>query len=322
MSISAMSQRLSLSRLPGPLSAAFCVIGAATTCLWTLRLAQNLIAYLRPSTLPRFNPDGKDAWALVTGASDGIGFGFAQELSKRGFNVFLHGRNSEKLARRQEELQAEFPTTKYRIIVSDASNVSENIDSMATVVGDAPLTVLVNNVGGESRPYRGLAELTYEDTRNTIHTNAMFMAQVTRALLPVLEKNGPSLVLNISSVASYGIPFVPVYSGTKGFVDSFTYSLRGEMRADKKNVEVQCVRVGNVQSAGNDAEIGMATPDSRSMAAGALNRVGSGALVIGHWRHLLPVASVDLFPRSLLTPHMVQTMRELRKKDDAKAKNA
>lgn len=321
MAISEMYQRLNLTRVPGPLSTAFCFIGAATTCLWTLQLARNLFTYLRPSTLPRFNPDGKDAWALVTGASDGIGFGFAQELSKRGFNVFLHGRNSEKLARRQEELQAEFPTIKYRIIVSDAGNVSDNIDSMATVVGDAHLTVLVNNVGGETRPYRGLAELTYEETRNTIHTNVMFMAQVTRALLPVLEKNGPSLVLNISSAASYGIPFVPVYSGSKGFVDSFSYSLRAEMQADKKDVEVQCVRVGNVRSSGNDTDLSLSTPDSRTMAAGALGRAGSGALVIGYWGHLIPVFSLDVFPRSLLTSHMVQIMRELRKKEDAKAKD-
>lgn len=316
-----MQQRFSFTRAPAPLLAAFCAIGAATTCLWTLELARNLVTYLRPSSLPRFNPKDKDAWALVTGASDGIGFGFAQELSKRGFNVFLHGRNSEKLARRQEELQAEFPNTKYKIIVSDASNVSDNIDSIATVVGDAELTVLVNNVGGEPRAYRGLAELTYEDTRNTIHTNAMFMAQVTRALLPVLEMNGPSLILNISSVASYGIPYVPIYSGTKGFVDSFSYSLRAEMQVEKKDVEVQCVRVGNVRSSSNDSNASLSTPDARSMAAGALNRVGSGALVIGHWKHLLPASSLDLFPRSMLSSHMAQVMRNLRKKEDAKVKD-
>lgn len=307
-----------MPRVPGALTAAFCYIGAATTCIWTLQLARNLFSYFRPSTLPRYNPAGKDAWALVTGASGGIGFGFAQELSKNGFNVFLHGRDSEKLTRRQQELQAGFPTTKYRIIVSNAGDVSDNIDAIATVIGNAHLTVLINNVGGESRAYRGLGELTCRDALNTISTNITFMTQVTRALLPVLEKNGPSLVMNISSLASYGIPFIPVYSGSKGFVDSFSHSLRAEMKADKKDVEVLCVRVGSVKSQGNDVELSLSTPDSRTMAAAALNRVGSGGMVVGYWGHAIPELSTTLLPRSIMTGLLIKTMRALRQKDDAK----
>lgn len=313
-----MYHRINIPRVPAALTAAFCYIGAATTCLWTLQLARNLFAYFRPSTLPHYKPAGKDTWALVTGASDGIGFGFAQELSKRGFNVFLHGRNSEKLTRKQQELQAEFPTTKYRIIVSNARNVSDNIDSIATVIGDAHLTVLINNVGGEPNAFRGLAELTYHHAQDTISTNITFMTQVTRALLPVLEKNGPSLIMNISSIAAYGIPYLPVYSGSKGFVDSFSYSLRAEMKADKKDIEVLCVRVGNVQSQGNDVEVNLSTPDSRTMAAAALNRVGSGALVVGYWGHAIPDLSISLLPRGIMTGILVKTMRALRQKDDAK----
>ena len=308
-----------MAHLPEGFTTPLSYIGAATTCYWTLQLARHLYDYFRPTALPRYSPTGKDSWALVTGASDGIGFGFAQELSQRGFNVFLHGRNLEKLIRRQQELQADFPNVTSKIIISDASNVSENIDTIAHVVGSARLTVLINNVGGESRPYRRLTELTYEDVRNTISLNITFMTQVTRALLPVLEKNGPGLVINVSSVASFGMPYIPVYSGTKGFIDSFSRALDAEVKADGRDLEVLAVRVGSVKSQGNDVELSLSTPDSRTMAAAALNRVGSGfPLVFGYWGHALPGLTLDWIPRNMVVGMLAKTMRGLKRDMEAK----
>ena len=71
-------------------------------------LTRQATTYLLPSTLQHYNST-KANWALVTGATDGIGFGFGQELCARGFNVILHGRNAEKLDRRRRELQTLFP---------------------------------------------------------------------------------------------------------------------------------------------------------------------------------------------------------------------
>lgn len=303
----------------GVIGSFFCLIGLATTCYWTAQLARHVFIHCHQTTLPRYNPTGKDSWALVTGATDGIGFGFAQELSQRGFNLFLHGRNREKLSRRQEELQAQFPNIKTKIIVSDAASLTGAIDLIVNDIGDARLTVLVNNVGGEARAYRRLTELTYQDVQNIISINITFMTQVTRALLPVLEKNGPSLVMNMSSVASYGMPYIPVYSGTKGFVDSFSRSLQAEMKADGKDIEVLGVRVGSVQSAGNDVEVNFTTPDSRTMAAEALNRVGSDLpLVFGYWGHALPALCLDYIPRDKLIELLANTMRTLGKEAEAK----
>ena len=292
-----------MAHLPEGFTTTLSYVGAATTCYWTIQLARHLYSYFRPTALPRYNPTGKDSWALVTGASDGIGFGFAQELSQRGFNVFLHGRNREKLIRRQEELQAEFPNVITKIIVSDASNISENIDTIAHEVGNVRLTVLVNNVGGESRAYRRLTELTYEDVRNTINLNVTFMTQVTRSLL----------------TASFGMPYLPVYSGTKGFVDSFSRSLDAEVKADGRDLEVLAVRVGSVKSQGNDVELSLSTPGSRTMAAAALNRVGSGfPLVFGYWGHALPGLTLDWIPRNVVVAMLAKTMRGLKRDMEAK----
>lgn len=298
--------------IPDNLTTALTCIGVATTCYFGLQLARHVYCYVRPSSLPRYNPPGKDAWALVTGATDGIGFGFAQALSRRGFNVFLHGRNREKLLRRQQELHARFPSIKTKIIVFDVTSISEEVDNIAREVGDARLTVLINNVGGSIVSFRKLPDKTYGEVRDTITLNTTFMTQVTRVLIPILEENGPGLIMNISSAASYGMPWVSVYSGCKGYVDSFSKAIAAEMKVDRRPIEVLGIWVGNVQSQMNGISVSWANPSSLGMAEAALNRVGcEGPMVWGYWPHALQGLGFVFVPRSILMRAITATMRAL-----------
>lgn len=300
--------------IPDTLTNALTYVGAATTCLFGFQLARHIYCYTRPSSLPRYNPPGKDAWALVTGATDGIGFGFAQSLCRRGFNVFLHGRNREKLLKRQQDLQNEFPSVKTKIIVYDATNISEDIENIAQEVGDAHLTVLINNVGGSIIQLKQFPEMSYAEARDTITLNASFMTQVTRVLTPILEKNGPSLVVNISSAAAYGMQNISIYSGTKGYVESISRALEAEMGVYGRGIEVLGIRVGSVQSQGNDIAASWFNPSSRSMAEAALNRVGCGRPVVwGYWPHALQGISFDVIPRSILIRVISSSMQALQR---------
>jgi 17beta-estradiol 17-dehydrogenase / very-long-chain 3-oxoacyl-CoA reductase len=76
---------------------------------------------LRPSQLHRYARSGNGAWALVTGASDGIGLAFVHELLNRDFNVLLHGRNKSKLEKLRDELTKKYPKLSLEIAVADAS---------------------------------------------------------------------------------------------------------------------------------------------------------------------------------------------------------
>lgn len=300
-------------QVPDSLTNALTYIGAATTCYIGSRIVRHVYCYTHPSSLPRYNPPGKDAWALVTGATDGIGFGFAQTLSKHGFNVFLHGRSREKLLQRQQELQNEFPDVKTKLIVYDVANTSEDIDSIAREIGDAHLTVLINNVGGNIVQLGQFPEMSYAEVRDTITLNATFMTQLTRVLIPILEKNGPSLVMNISSVAAYGMQYVGIYSATKGYTNSFTSALDAEMKADGRGIEVLAIAVGNTQSQSNDIAVSFFNPSARRLAEGALSRVGCGRhLVWGYWPHFLQGLSVDLLPRAILLRTITSSMRALK----------
>ncbi|KAF2450080.1 hypothetical protein P171DRAFT_204594 [Karstenula rhodostoma CBS 690.94] len=86
-----------------------------------------LFHYFYRSGLPKYlrqDANGESSWALVTGASDGIGWGLSRQLADRGFNVILHGRNTSKLTRCREELEASFPHRHFRTVTVDASSLA------------------------------------------------------------------------------------------------------------------------------------------------------------------------------------------------------
>ncbi|KAJ5188161.1 Short-chain dehydrogenase/reductase SDR [Penicillium cf. griseofulvum] len=291
--------------------------------------------FLLPSTLlKRYNPTQKD-WALVTGATDGIGFGFAEELCARGFNVILHGRNSEKLQRRRRELEALFPAVHVAVLVRDAQNLTPDIDDVDAEVRDiirsngtassegGRLTVLINNVGGETKPSKLLKEYTFEDVQDTISRNAAFAIQITRALAGQLEENAPGLVMNVSSIAALGLPYLSIYSSSKGFVDSFTKSLRAEFAAEGKEVEVMGLRVAEVSTPGYDVKTNLFIPEARVLAAAGLDRVGCGQdIVWAYFWHWLQGLSFEYLPQPLLLKIAAMKIKAIRADQEAKAKSS
>ena len=87
-------------------------LGVAAVSYTSLKFLRFIYLYTRPSSVERYFY-GDSPWALVTGASDGIGFGIAQELATNGLNVILHGRNPEKLERTKIQLEGEFRNVNF-----------------------------------------------------------------------------------------------------------------------------------------------------------------------------------------------------------------
>lgn len=127
-------------------------IGTALILFVLYRAVVFAWTFIRPSKLQIYCHSETGSWALVTGGSDGIGLAFGEELSSRGFNVLLHGRNQEKLDRVKVELSKKYPSRSVEVVVADASLPNDSYSVVAEKVKRLPgkLTILVNNIGGNA----------------------------------------------------------------------------------------------------------------------------------------------------------------------------
>lgn len=254
-------------------------------------------------------PQDSNPWALITGASDGIGYGFVQELASQGFNIILHGRNQTKIDGLIGGLRKQWPDRSYESFVCDATNrasLAERLDSLVKWLDDynCNLTILVNNVGGnpnKARSFTPLAQYGVDELTALVDYNVTFPAQITRALLPTLQRNEPSLIINMASAcgtSNITIPYLATYSGTKAFIRQFSKTLRVEMIATgHEEVEVMSVVAAKVQSGGMKTERGWAVPSSRDFARSTLHKVGRGrAEVTPWWGQSLQLWSMGLLP--------------------------
>ena len=289
----------------------FAGLGAVALSYLTLRFLRFIYLYTRPSTLHRYHY-GPEPWALVTGASDGIGLGFAQELAFNNFNILLHGRNPTKLSAAQFGLAQEFPAVQFRLLIADASDPSTaQFEDIVASIQDLNLTVLINNVGGGSvcKPFE---DYTADEVDVMMNVNARFPTQLTRALLPSFTRNdGPSLIMNIGSMGTTGVPYAVPYGGAKAFNMSMSASLEVELRVEGKQIEVLAVPVGKVTDVSHRRDaVSFFTPSARTMARAALGRVGCGrGEVVGYVGHAVQKFVFDALPNWARESVLVPVMR-------------
>ncbi|KAK5114027.1 hypothetical protein LTR85_010333 [Meristemomyces frigidus] len=298
------------------------VVGTAVVFSFLARLGLSIWSYIKPSKLQVYCHSETGSWALVTGASDGIGRAFVDELLDRGFNVMLHGRNREKLERITKALAEQFPRRTIDFVVADASSLDHPEDAVVEKVQQLPgkLTVLVNNVGGvPTKPqYVSLHKITADSIDTQININARFPTQLIRALLPTLQENQPSIILTCGSAGGIsGAPYIATYTATKAYVHNLTQSLKAEMvvegfAPDKKytkGVEVQGYIIGNTRSAQNTTEMPYFTASARECAKGCLARIGSGkALEYPTWKVAMQIGLMVTLPEAVTRKAVAKEM--------------
>ncbi|MGY0019039.1 SDR family oxidoreductase [Streptomyces sp. YJ-C3] len=202
--------------------------------------------------------DLKNAVALVTGGSRGIGAALVEELYARGAaKVYATARDPR--------------TVTHPDAVPLALEVTDPA-SVAAAAAQAPdVTVLVNNAGASVKA--SFIGSPVEDVRREFETNFYGPLLVTRAFVPVIEANGGGHLLNVHSVLSW-LGVADSYSASKAALWSQTNSLRLELRP--RGIEVTGLHVGYVDT---DLTAGIDAPksDARAVAAAALDGVASGA---------------------------------------------
>jgi 17beta-estradiol 17-dehydrogenase / very-long-chain 3-oxoacyl-CoA reductase len=272
--------------------------GLITVLFSGYRFAAFIRIYLRPSSLEKYLGNG--VYAVVTGASDGIGKAVAMELADRGFNIVLHGRNSEKLETVKSQIEEAHAGREVVTIVHDAG-ADSRLDISA--IKSLPISVLVNNVGG-GEP-KAIADSSTTDVDRTITLNALFPTHLTCDLLPHFSR--PALILNVSSyVGVFPPPYLATYAGAKAFVTAFSNSLSREV----ESVEAISLITGSVHSAGNKKPVAFLRPDSATYAKSILSVVGCGRLsVFPYWPHAVQAWVFSLMPRSMLERAMKKALK-------------
>ncbi|KAM6926181.1 very-long-chain 3-oxoacyl-CoA reductase-A [Lycodopsis pacificus] len=179
-------------------------------------------------------------WAVVTGATDGIGKSYAEELARRGFAVVLISRSQDKLEDVARSLEDQYKVETRTIAVDfGKADIYDKIEEGLTGL---EVGVLVNNVGVSyhyPEYYLQIPDLDNFIT-NMINVNVTSVCQMTRLVLPGMNERSKGVVLNISSASGmYPLPLLTVYSSTKAFVDFFSRGLQEEYR--RQGIIIQSV---------------------------------------------------------------------------------
>ena len=208
-------------------------------------LAQNDSGVVKNDTLYsiEFNSGNDYPYALIAGGSKGIGYALAEALAKRKYNLVLIARHMDSLLAAKQKLESGYGI-HVEILSYDLSE-EKSADEIAAwcFQRDIPLKVLCNVAGfGGSKDY---LSLPLEQIRYMINLNLESAAAMSQLLLPLLEKNAPSYILNVASMAGFApIPIKNMYSATKSALIFFSYALRYQLK--EKNISVSCLAPGPV----------------------------------------------------------------------------
>lgn len=182
---------------------------------------------------------GEGTWALVTGASAGLGAAFARQLAARGHHLVLVARSEAKLEALAAELRAAHGV-QARVAVQDlaAAGAAERI---AEAVAGSGITVevLVNNAGIGT--FGRDAEIGADYNRDVAMVNVVAVADLVQRFLPGMVARGSGAVVNVASMAGFQPqPYMALYAATKAFVVNYSLGLWVETKGTGVKVLAVC----------------------------------------------------------------------------------
>lgn len=288
-------------------------VGALVVAQTTYSLLRVLAVYFGPSRVGRYL-HGPHSYALITGATDGIGKGVAHELYKKGFNLILHGRNEEKLKKVVEELKASGSGRDIRTWIADANRADVDFAAAAAQWEGLEITLVIHNVGSAPVRESTIDGIAAGELLTDIQRNDLFPLLLTRAVLPQLRRvAGPTQLVFVGSLSSaFPIPRIVPYGATKAFLRQLSAALGSDeaFRArSTPNVTTLYMDVGSVASNAHKTDASLMTPAAEAFAKHFVHCIGCGrASVIPYWPHALQTCTVGFLPDSLLQKELFKAM--------------
>jgi uncharacterized protein len=222
------------------------------------------------------------SYALITGASKGIGRAIAGELASRKINVLLVARSENLLAELANEIEKKYQV-ECHYLVSDLSKPESPFQIYNWCVDQSySVKILVNNAGyGLSGSFESRS---IEEHIEMINVSMLSTIKLIHLFLPRLKEQKESYILNIGSSAAYqAVPYLATYAAAKSFIVSFTRALKYELR--NSNVKVSVVSPGVTDTdfpiRANVPEKGLKTAEKIAMSPEQVARIAINSLLKG-----------------------------------------
>ena len=240
-------------------------------------------------------------FAIVTGASSGIGWELATICAQEGFDLLIAADRKE-IFHAGEELRGLGAET---IVVQADLATIEGVDTLWNAASGRPVDALLANAGhGLGRAF---LDQDFTEVRHVIDTNITGTAYVVQLAGRQMRARGSGRILLTGSIAGF-IPgtYQAVYNGTKAFVDSFSFALRAELKGS--GVTVTCLMPGATETDFFeradmlDTQVGQSKKDDPIDVA----RVGFDAMmrgdgdVVSGWKNKLQSAIANVTPAGVL----------------------
>ena len=186
------------------------------------------------------NPNDDSAgYALVTGASTGLGKVFAQALAARGHNVILVARSEDKLTTLADQLRTSHGILAEIFALDLATPLAGLRLAQQLAERNLRIDLLINNAGfGLQGEFRKL-DLNRQLEMIQLHNTSV--VELTYLLLPAMIEEKRGGIINISSMAGMqAIPYATLYSATKSFLTTFSLALEREVGRHRVKVVTVC----------------------------------------------------------------------------------
>jgi uncharacterized protein len=219
-------------------------------------------------------------YALITGASKGIGKAMAETLAQRKHNLILVARSQVLLETLALDLSKSHGILVQVLALDLAStNAPQQIvDFIAK--HKLSVNILINNAGFG---YGG-AMMANSDLENTaiINLNITALTRLSHAMVPLLQQNKPAHILNVASTAAYqAVPYLAIYAATKVFVLNYSRALRQELAPTGVHVSVLCPGGTNTEfsTTARLGEKALKTGEKVNMSASEVAQIGIAGML-------------------------------------------
>jgi uncharacterized protein len=255
------------------------------------------------------------AIGLITGASAGLGATFARALAKRGIDLMLVARRTERLQELARSLQQEF-SCRCEVITADLATDDGIVAVREKIAATPTLRWLINNAGYATKQRFYATELAEQDRMHRLHVLAPL--HLTHAALAHMVPADEGFIINVASVAGFFLSVGGVsYAATKSWLHVFTSGIDVELQSTGSRVRVQSLCPGYTVTEFHDV-LGMDRRlipkflwlDADFVVSESLRAIDKGqGLVVPGWAYKLLVSVSRVIPAGLIRRSAIRVGR-------------